>query len=233
MCCAMARLVVACVALVSLCTVAEAGPIVGVGLEPPPPTGPFVASGTESDPVMIGTLENPIPITVDESPNAPPWQKQIVLNRDGLGWASDGPLSMATIMESITILPSTSRPPTDWHEDIVADLGDGALFKWAGGSIEVGGAVFPGVTSPDGKSIWFYFPPMPVPGTFKITKQLMWLDGTITPGQEGTNNYTVVISERPSVPEPATLVLASTGLASLLAVAWRRRCKSVEHARWA
>ena len=175
--------------------------------------------------VMIGTLENPIHITVDESPTAPPWIKDIILNRDGIGWGSGGPTNMATIMEVITIDPSSTSTHgiTDWHEDIDPTAGFGSLLKWAGGIIEIlpGGPAFPGMVSADGKSIWFEFPPLPAPVTFKITKTLMWLGDTITPGPNGQNDYPLRISERPSIPEPSSIVLA--GMALLGMIAWRVR----------
>jgi hypothetical protein len=193
---------------------AIAGQQVGVGQDPAPPMGPFFGT----DMIMIGTPSEPASITLDPTTTTP-WMKTFVLNRDGLGWATDGPLSMALVMESIAFPPSTipggttSPRPSDWHEDIDPTVGDGGSFKWAGGSILIGTATYPGMTSTDGKSIWFSFPPIPPSAPpVKITKQLMWTGGVITPGPNGSNNYTIKINERPSVPEPSTLALVGAGL---------------------
>src|SRR5262245_66580441 len=81
---------------------AQAGPIVGVRQDPPPPMGPF----TGSDMIMVGSPNEPVPIVLDPTTTTP-WMKQFTNNRDGLGWATDGPLSMVTVMESIAFPPST------------------------------------------------------------------------------------------------------------------------------
>lgn len=210
--------------LVLFSATAQAGVLIGVGQDPPPPMGPF--EGT--DMIMVGDPSNPIPIVPD--PTGPPWMKQFVINRDGLGWATEGPLSMVTVMEIITFPPTTAPGlrPIDWHEDIDPTVGDGGMFKWAGGVIEVpfgtGAPPIPGMVSPDGKSIWFNFPPAPPGAPIKITKQLMWNGpGPITPGPAGTNNYVIKVNERPSVPEAATSVLA--GLAICGAGVIRRRLR--------
>ena len=197
-----------------------AGTVVGVGQDPPPPMGPF----TGSDMIMVGSPDQPIPIVVDPTTTTP-WMKQFVINRDGMGWATDGPLSMVTVMESIIFPPSTtggttSPRPIDWHEDIDPSVGDGGSFKWAGGSILIGTASYPGTTSTDGKSIWFDFPPIPPSAPpVKITKTLMWTGGVITPGPNGQNDYIVKINERPSVPEPASIALAGWLLAATVSCA--------------
>jgi hypothetical protein len=122
---------------------------------------------------------------------------------------------MVNVMEWITF-PPTTRPTgvVDWHEDIVVDPSapDGANFKWAGGMIITPFGTFPGITSTDRKSIWFDFPPMPPGVPFKISKDLMWTGGVITPGPNGTNNYIIKINERPSTPEPSAVTLAALAL---------------------
>lgn len=221
----------------TLCTLAVlagaesfAGTLVGVGSDPPPPMGPFVGNDDLEDMIMVGDPSNPVPIVVVTE--GPAWMKEFVINRDGQGWATDGPRSMVSVMEFITFVPDpTGLPPVlprDWHEDIDPTVGDGHLFKWAGGVIEILGLVppiaVPGMVSADGKSIWFDFPPLPPGTTIKITKQLMYAGtGPITPGPTGENNYRIKVNERPSVPEPGTLVLA--GLAMAGAALFARRCQ--------
>jgi hypothetical protein len=186
--------------------------------------GPF----TGTDMIMVGSESNPVPVVPDPTTTAP-WMKQFILNRDGKGWATDGPLSMATVMETITFPPSTSGTtvrPIDWHEDIDPTVGDGGSFKWAGGTIEVpmGSPPIPGMVSGDGKSIWFNFPPVPPGLPIKINKQLMWAGRTpITPGPSGTNNYLIKVNERPSIPEPATALVIGVAAAAGLGVRRRRQ----------
>jgi hypothetical protein len=200
-----------------------AGVLIGVSQDPPPPMGPFFGNDSNEDMILVGSESNPIPVTPNPSSTAP-WMKLFTMNRDGQGWAESGPLSMVNVMEFITFPPTTSGPPVvDWHEDIIPDpsFPDSDKFKWAGGTIMTPAGVFPGVTSTDGRSIWFDFPPLPPGAPIKITKNLMWTGGTITPGPNGTNNYTVKINERPSIPEPSFAALA--GLALLGAVCGLRR----------
>jgi hypothetical protein len=184
--------------------------------------GPFRGDDSLDDKILIGAA-GPIPITVDTSPSAPAWMKILEINRDGQGWSPTGPLSMVNIMEFIVIQPSSTstQPIVDWHEDIDPNFGDGANFKWAGGAIDIPGlGSFPGMVSPDGKSIWFDFPPLQPGVPFMINKDLMWNGPVITPGQNGTNNYVVKINERPSIPEPSALYGLTAGL---LGLAWLSR----------
>jgi PEP-CTERM motif len=206
-------------------TTARAGTLIGVSQDPPPPMT-FVADNNNDDMIMVGGPTNPVPITPDPTTTTP-WMKIFTINRDGQGWSTSGPLSMVSVMEFITLtpspLPGTTFPRVvDWHEDIDPTFGDGGMFKWAGGVIDTPFGPFPGTTSADGKSIWFEFPPLPPGLPFKITKNLMWTGGVITPGQAGTNNYVIKINERPSVPEPATLVLVGLAFGGS-AVGVRRR----------
>jgi len=210
---------------------ALAGVLTGVGQNPPPPMGPFPGDNEMEDMIMVGGLDNPIPIVPD--PNGPPWMKIFEIDRRGEGWSTSGPGSMITVMEFITFPPADpSGAPLpriiDWHEDIDIDptMGDGADFKWAGGVIELfgsGAPPIPGMVSDDGKSIWFDFPPFPPGLPIKITKQLMWAgDGPIT-GSDPDNIWRIKVNERPSVPEPATLSLA--GLAAIGVAGLIRRRK--------
>ena len=134
---------------------------------------------------------------------------------------------MASIMEVITIDPSSTSTHriTDWHEDIDPTFGYGSLLKWSGGTIQIlpGGAMIPGMISPDGTSIWFDIPPTPAPLTIKITKTLMWLGDTITPGPNGQNDYPLHLVEPPSTPEPSTFVLAAAAMLGMVVWRWRRR----------
>jgi hypothetical protein len=208
--------IIVCSILMSLGSSAHAGTIIGVSQSPPPPMGPFVSDDNNNDMIMVGSESGPIPIAPDPSTTTP-WMKQFVINRDGQGWSPTGPLSMVNVMEWITFPPTTAPfPIVDWHEDIVVDptAPDGATFKWAGGTITTPLGTFPGTTSTDGKSIWFDFPPMPPGIPFKISKDLMWTGGVITPGQNGTNNYIIKINERPSTPEPSSAMLVALALVS-------------------
>lgn len=210
------------VAVGSFCSVTFAGVLIGVGQDPPPPMGPFFGDDNNDDMIMVGSPSGPIPIVPDPNSTAP-WMKLFTINRDGQGWSETGPLSMVNVMEFITFPPTTSPPIVDWHEDIVPDptFPDSDRFKWAGGSILTPNGSFPGMVSPDGKSIWFEFPPLPPGIPIKITKDLMWTGGTITPGPTGTNNYTIKINERPSIPEPGGVAL--TALAFIGCAAGLRR----------
>ncbi|MEX0641536.1 MAG: PEP-CTERM sorting domain-containing protein [Pirellulales bacterium] len=226
----MSLVVLTSAALFTITTSAQAGTLIGVGGEPP--MGPF--TGTEM--IMVGSTEQPIPIVPD--PNAPPWMKQFVIERQGIGWPGPppegqppNPGNMVGVMETIVFGPSTfpgsTAPihPIDWHEDIDPTVGDGANFKWTGGSIEIpagSGTSYPGEVGPDGKSIWFNFPPVP-PGTpIKINKQLMWNGGVVT-GSDPDNTYIIKINERPSIPEPTSLMLASVVLAGAMVLRRRSR----------
>jgi hypothetical protein len=203
-----------CLLLVGQATMVHAGQEIGVGTDPPPPMGPFLGNDDQDDMIMVGSPSNPVGITPVLT--GPPWMKEFVINRDGQGWSPDGPLSMVTVMEVIQILPSTRGTTlrvVDWHEDIDRTVADGGNFKWAGGSIDTPFGSFPGMTSTDGSSIWFNFPPLPPLVPFKITKQLMWTGPVITPGQTGMNDYRIKINERPSIPEPSTLALAGMAIA--------------------
>lgn len=208
--------------LLLLAAPVQAGMQIGVTQDPPLPMGPFLGDDNNEDMIMVGNPSQPIVVTPDPS-STTPWMKQFVINRDGQGWSpgTSGPNSMVSVMEFITF-PPTSVPVVDWHEDIDPTVGDGGNFKWAGGSIDTPLGSFPGATSTDGRSIWFEFPPLPPGVPIKITKNLMWNDGVITPGPNGSNNYIIKINERPSIPEPSTLLLASLGLA-LFRCSVRRR----------
>jgi hypothetical protein len=206
--------VIACLASTS----ARAGQLVGIN--PLPSPGPYTGNNDNEDMIMVGSPSDPVAITLD--PNGTAWTKQFVINRDGQGWSTTGPQSMVTVMETLVFPPSSTLRPSDWHETIVPTPGDGGSFKWAGGSILIGTASYPGTTSADGKEIWFEFPPIPPTAPpVKITKNLMWAGGVITPGPIGQNNYVVTVREQPSIPEPATLALLS--LAALAAAAVRTR----------
>lgn len=200
----------------------SAGQIIGVSQDPPLPMT-FVGDDSNDDMIVVGTPSNPIVVVPDGS-TTNPWMKIFTVNRDHQGWSETGPGSMVNVMEFITFPPTSTLPVVDWHEDIDPTFGDGAKFKWAGGTIMTSGGVFPGMVSPDGKSIWFDFPPTP-PGTpIKITKNLMWIGppAVVTPGPVGTNNYTIKINERPSVPEPSGIVLS---LFAIVASASLRRAR--------
>jgi hypothetical protein len=213
-------------------TTATAGMLTGVGQDPPPPMGPFTGDDENGDMIMVGDVNNPIPIV--PVPGGPPWMKEFIINRDGQVWGTSGDQSMVTVMEVVTFLagpssiPGTTGPRViDWHEDIDPTVGDGALFKWAGGTIELfgsGAPPIPGeVGGEGGRSIWFNFPPFPPGLPVKITKQLMFAgDGPITHGPDGTNNYRIKVNERPSVPEPGALVLVALAALGVLRVGRRR-----------
>lgn len=206
--------------LLLLVGTAWAGTQIGVLNDPPLPMGPFIGDDGNDDMIMVGSPSQPIVVTPDPS-STTPWMKQFVINRDGQGWSPSGPLSMVSVMEFITF-PPTTVPIVDWHEDIDPTVGDGANFKWAGGTIETPLGIFPGGTSTDGQSIWFEFPPLPPLLPIKISKQLMWTGGVITPGPTGTNNYIIKVNERPSIPEPSSTFLAMTAI-MLLKCCSRRR----------
>jgi hypothetical protein len=172
--------------------------------------------------VIVGTTDDPIDITID--PTGPAWDKDFTINRDGQGWF---PGQTVTVNEVIRFLPTTenSALPADWHEVIDTSTGDGGNFVWGTGSILVLAptpGTFPGSISSDGGSISFDFPQLPIPSEISITKTLVWTGGVITPGPNGTNDYHVHVTERPS-PEPSTLALAGIGLSGMLAWRWRKR----------
>lgn len=180
---------------------AQAGILVGIN--PVPPPGPYVGDDNNGDMIMVGSPSEPIPITPDPTGSA--WAKQFVINRDGQGWS---PGQTVQVMEWLTFPPTSTVRPTDWHETINPTAGDGANFQWGGGSILIGTNTYPSTQSPDGRSIWFDFPPIsPSSPPVKITKNLVWTDGVITPGPNGSNNYVITVIEQPSVPEPSTIVV--------------------------
>lgn len=222
------RFALASAILLAITTPLHAGTLIGVGTDPPLPM-----NFTGQEMIMVGAPT--APVTVIPELTGPPWMKQFTINRQGIGWPGPpapgqppNPGNMVGVMEFITFGPSTypgsTVPirPVDWHEDIDPTVGDGADFKWAGGSIEVpmGSPPIPGVISADGKSIWFNFPPAPPGLPIKVNKQLMWNGGVVT-GSDPDNTYIIKINERPSVPEPATLWLG--GLALAAGVLQRRR----------
>jgi PEP-CTERM motif len=203
-----------------------AGVLIGIESSFATPTGPFMGNDSQNDSINVGTLTFPIPVQPKIGGN--PWVKEFVVNRDGQGWSTSGPDSMITITEALSINGVNTLNPLapprviDWHEDIDPTFGDGANFKWVGGTLTIPGPIgvvpgpYTGTVSADGKSIWFDFPPLPIVPIL-ITKQLMWAGaGPITPGPNGTNTYRISVIERPSVPEPTSLLLA--GLAAGCAV---------------
>ncbi len=204
--------------MVAIGTEARGETLYGVG--PGAPIGPFVADASTNDTVIVGTIDNPIPILID--PTGKPWDKIFTINRDGKGWA---PGQSVTVTETIQFVPSTGTTvlPADWHEYIDPSYGDGGNFAWGSGSITViapTSGIYPAIIGSDPTSISFDFPPLPIPSEIQITKTLVWTDGVITPGPNGSNNYTIHVTERPS-PEPSTLTLAGIAVAALLV--YRRR----------
>jgi len=205
-----------CAMLISLTSTLSAGTLYGVG--PGAPTGPFVADASTNNAILIGSLDNPVSITID--PTGPAWGKDFTFNRDGQGWF---PGQTVQVHEVIQFVPSTSSAqPADWHETIDPTSGDGGNFVWGTGTLTVlsGTGSFSSSLSTDGRSIWFYFPTLPIPSEISITKTLVWTGGVITPSPNGENNYHIHVDERPS-PEPSTLALAFLGIATLLV--WKRR----------
>jgi hypothetical protein len=189
-----------------------AGVLIGVGTDPPLPME-FSGNNELQDMIMVGTESNPVPVVPE--PTGPAWMKFFTINRDGQGWSPTGTNSMVSVMEFIRFTPSTTSVPfvVDWHEDIDPTFGEGGSFKWAGGEIVTPAGAFPGSTSTDGKSIWFNFPPVPIGAPIKITKNLMWTGGVITPGPNGQNNYRIKINERPSIPEPSAMAFIGSCMA--------------------
>lgn len=211
-----------------------AGLLIGVEQSIFTPTGPFVGDDAQDDNISVGSLTFPIP--VQPKIGADPWVKEFVVNRDGQGWSTSGPDSMITITEALSIHGVDPNNPLalprviDWHEDIDPTAGDGANFKWVGGTLTIPGPIeivpgpYAGTVSADGKSIWFDFPPLPIVPIL-ITKQLMWAGPEpVMPGPDGTNNYRIFVSERPSItPEPASAVLLAACVLGAVLFARRER----------
>jgi hypothetical protein len=200
---------------------ATAGVIVGVAPTSPSslPNGPFTGdSGIGTNP------PNMVHITGDGTVTTNPsdvWNKDIVWNYSS---SSISPGDKLCISEEIML----SRPPSttglsisDWHEQLV---GGSVPLGWSltGNSIsfKVGSSPFNFVPdpvisfSPDRRTIWFDFPPLPldVPGglapiTLVIGKYIEYLgDSVITSGGTAAA-LQVRITEQPSIPEPSAIVL--------------------------
>jgi hypothetical protein len=134
------------------------------------------------------------PIQIFYDPTKGPWQKTLT-----------NFVAPLTINEAIQIAPGGPNW-TDWEEQIL-DPG----WVWAGGaSLSVlGGGTYNGTLTADQKTVEFDFPAQGVGTTLVINKVLQW-NGVV-----GQAPRTVTINEWPTVPEPGTIVLLTTGLLTL------------------
>lgn len=186
------------------------GVLAGVGCDPS--SGPF--HGDDENGVAVSAQ-----FCIDRQGD--PWEK--VLEIDVVDVLLPG--DVVTVSETLTLVPIVGGPAnplwTDWHETVL----DSSMWSWfeirlaafdepVAGVLEIPGVgTFPGETSSDASEIWFEFPAVGVallPLTFTIHK---WLVYTGDPHSSGMLD--VHISERPSVPEPATTALLAAGLAVL------------------
>ncbi len=216
----------------------------GVGGDPP--QGPFVF--TPSDPatnppmsMVMTATGGPIPIYID--PAAQPWLKTFQITANSVPGTVIEPGQVFQIWEKILVLPppaGTAIPPlplTDWHEHIHNVTG-GLPFGWVGGDLTIHDPLHPDVPPPlippvlgmvdstDPTSIWFGpWPGVPIPPNglpVWIHKQLRYL-GT-EPITALPAPLSIVVWERPTTPEPATLALM--GIGGLALASFRRRRRS-------
>ncbi len=206
----MAMLIAASLALPSVAGGIPSG-VGGVG------TAPTVVEAVES-PTEPGVWMFDLDATIFIDPSLPPWEKSFVIP----GGITIVPGQVFPIWEHITVDPGpTGLVPTDWHE-VIHGASFNQPFGWGpGGSLIIHntGETVPGDVSPDGSEINFD----PITSTSPslglidmwIHKELVFNGPTVlTPGLP----ITVTVWEEPTVPEPASMALATLAGIALLAL---------------
>jgi hypothetical protein len=191
-------------------------------------TGWFVDDGTF--PASLGGFQE-----IAYDPAAGPWHKRLLGGDGGEFAASDtgvGALMVFSVTEQITV--GGTVPWMDWHELILqpgwrwlddrAGSGEPTIHFASGVTIPGLEVSFTDPTPTSGGQLDFTFDPL-APGTnIRITKRLIFegLD-PLLPGDVFLG--TLDIYQYPTVPEPATLVLAIAGMlavmGSIRARGWR------------
>ena len=205
--------------VVSMPGYANAGIMVGIA----PTTSGSLPSGPFGGDSGIGTNPpNMVHISGTGTGASNPsdvWDKDIIWNYTA---SSISPGDKLCINEEIMLFspPTSTVRVSDWHERLV---GGSVPLGWSVGdasiSFKVGASLFnfPSYNvglSPDGREIWFEFPPLalgppgnPAPITLVIGKYIRYQGNSVITSGGGPAQLEVLITEQPSVPEPGSFIL--------------------------